>query len=182
MNELRAHLHQVEQAAAALADGLQAFVGKLAGIAGRLAVILHMAAYPEDPPREIAGPTVALVRALIVDFLLPHAVEFYRSTEELTNGERLRKIASWILTSQMQVVTARDLIRSVGCLRGLSVMDLHTQISPLVAGGWLEPAERGPLNRTWTVTPVVASQFERQRKIEEERKKLAAELMKSPRT
>jgi Protein of unknown function (DUF3987) len=185
MNRLRAHLHQVEQAAAGLADGLQAFVGKLPGVAGRLAVILHMAAYmaanSEDPPREVTPMTVAHVHTLIVDFLLPHAVEFYRSAEELSGGERLRKIASWILTSQMQVVTARDLIRNVGCLRGSSVLDLQIQLSPLVAGGWLEPAERGPLNRTWTINPVVTSQFERQRQIEEERKTFAAELMKSPR-
>jgi Protein of unknown function (DUF3987) len=182
MNELRAHLHQVEQATAGLADGLQAFVGKLAGIAGRLAVILHMAENPEAPPREIDHVTVSKVRTLVVDFLLPHAVEFYRSAEELTNGERVRKIASWILTSGVKMITARDLTREVRCLRGLSVMDLNTQMSPLVAGGWLEPKERSPLNRTWTVAPVVASQFKRQREIEEERKGLAAKLMGSPKT
>jgi hypothetical protein len=181
MNELRAHLHQVERAAAGMADGFQAFVGKLPGIAGRLAVILHMAANPESMAREIAAMTVANVRTLIVDFILPHAVEFYRSSEELTGGERLRKIASWILTSQEQVITARDLIRNVSSLRGMSVMDLHTHVSPLVAAGWLEPEEPGPLNRTWTVNPAVAIQFERQRKIEGERKVLAAELMGSPR-
>jgi hypothetical protein len=181
MNDLRAHLHKVEQAAAGLSDGLQAFVGKLAGIAGRLTVILHVAETPENTPREVAAMTVAHVHRLVLDFILPHAVEFYRSTEELTNGERLRKIASWILTSQQQVIAARDLIRNVSCLRGMSVMDLHTQVSPLIAAGWLEPAEAGPLNRTWNVNPIVPAQFERQRQIEEERKKLAAELMRSPR-
>ena len=35
-------------------------------------------------------------------------------------------------------------------------MDLHTQVSPLVAGGWLEAIEKGPLNRSWKVTPAVA--------------------------
>ncbi len=89
MNDIRAHLHELEQAVGGLADGLQAFVGKLAGIAGRLAVILHMAANPENAPWEIQGATVVNVRTLIVDFILPHALEFYRSTEELTNGERL---------------------------------------------------------------------------------------------
>jgi hypothetical protein len=181
MHELRAHLHQLEQAAAGLADGLQAFIGKLPGIAGRLAVILHMAANPESTAREIAGHTVAQVRTLIVDFIVPHAVEFYRSTEELTDGERLRKIASWIVTSQQQTVTSRDLIRNVACLRGVSVLDLGTFVSPLVAAGWLEPVQQGPLNRTWTVNPTVAAQFARQRQIEEERKIFAAGLMGSPR-
>jgi hypothetical protein len=60
-------------------------------------------------------------------------------------------------------------------------MEVHTQVSPLVAAGWLEPVETSPLNRTWTVNPTVAVQFERQRKIEEERKEIAAKLMGSPR-
>jgi hypothetical protein len=181
MNGLREHLHNLEHAAAGLADGLQAFVGKLPGIAGRLAVILHMAANPENAPREIETTTVADVRTLIIDFILPHAVEFYRSTEELTDGERLRKIASWILTSQQNVVASRDLIRNVGCLRGVSVLDLQTCLSPLVAAGWLEPTGPGPVNRAWAVNPKVAAQFERQRQTEEERKALAAGLMGSPR-
>jgi hypothetical protein len=181
MNDLRAHLHKLEQAAGGLADGLQAFIGKLAGIAGRLAVILHMAANAENPQREIDSTTVAHVRALIVDFILPHAVEFYRSTEELSGGERLRKIASYILTSQQKTVTARDLVRNVHCLRGVSVLDLQIYVSPLVAAGWLDPAQPPPLTRTWTVSPIVASQFEEQRKTEEERKTLAAALMGSPR-
>jgi hypothetical protein len=86
MNDLRAHLHEVEQVASGLADGFQAFVGKLPGIAGRFAVILHMAANPEAAARHIEAKTIAHVSTLIVDFILPHAVEFYRSTEELTNG------------------------------------------------------------------------------------------------
>jgi hypothetical protein len=181
MNDLRAHLHELEQAAAGLADGLQAFIGKLAGLAGRLTVILHAAANPEGLPREIEATTVAHVNTLITEFILPHAVEFYRSSEELTGGERLRKIASYILTSQQAVVTSRDLTRNVSSVRGVSVFDLQTLLSPLVAAGWLEPADPGPNNRSWTVSPKVAAQFERQREIEEARKALAAKLMGSPR-
>ena len=181
MNDLRAHLHEVEQAASGLADGLQAFVGKLAGVAGRLGIILHVAANPEGGAQEIAPTTIANVRTLVVDFILPHSVEFYRSTEELTNGERLRKIASWILTSQQSLVTGRELIRNVSNLRGVSVFDLNTYVSPLVAGGWLDPVEAGPLNRSWKVNPIVASQFEQRRRAEEHRKILVGNLMGSPR-
>jgi hypothetical protein len=60
-------------------------------------------------------------------------------------------------------------------------MDLHTQVSPLVAGGWLEAIEKGPLNRSWKVTPAVATQFEQRRIAENERKNLVAELIGSPR-
>jgi hypothetical protein len=181
LNELRARLHQLEQAAGGLTDGLQAFIGKLPGIAGRLAVILHLAANPESAAREIEAETVADVCTLILDFIVPHAVEFYRSTEELTGGERLRKIASWIVTSRQRTITSRDLVRNVSCLRGMPLFDLQTLVSPLVAAGWLEPEQRDPQNRSWTVSPSVASQFERRCQIEEERKALAAELMGSPR-
>jgi hypothetical protein len=181
MNKLRAHLHELEQATGGLADGLQAFIGKLSGIAGRLAVILHMAANPEDGPREIQAMTVANVYTLVVDFILPHAFEFYRSSEESSNGERVRKIASWILTCQQTAITARELTRNVRFLRGMSIFELNNHVSPLVAAGWLEPTERVPINRSWTVNPVVAAQFERQRKLEDERKEHIAKLMGSPR-
>jgi hypothetical protein len=140
-----------------------------------------MAANPENAPREIEAMTVAHVHTLILDFILPHAVEFYRSCEELTGGERLRKIASWILTSGQTEITARDLVRNVACLRGVSVLDLQTCVSPLVAAGWLDPKVHGPLNREWSVNEGVAVQFEQRREAEERRKLCAAELMGSPR-
>src|SRR5262245_7221033 len=91
MDDLRGHLYKLEQASGGLADGFQAFVGKLPGIAGRLTVILHAAANAENIPREVDPQTALKVRSLVLDFLLPHAVEFYRAAEEITGGERLRK-------------------------------------------------------------------------------------------
>jgi hypothetical protein len=181
MNDLRRQLHEREQVASGLTDGLQGFIGKLPGIAGRLAVILHMANHPENTPHEIHAATLGAVTTIIKDFILRHAVEFYRQGEELTDGERLRKIASWILTGKQKVITSRDFIQQVRCLRGVSVWDLNEHLSPLVAAGWLEPTVQGPLNREWTACSTVAVQFERQRQIEEERKACIAALMGSPR-
>jgi hypothetical protein len=141
-----------------------------------------MAADPETGGgRPIEQKTIGHVRDVVVDFILPHAFEFYRTAEGLTNGERLRKLASWILTSKKTEVTARDFTRNVHSLRGLSTFDLNNCVSPLVAAGWLEPADRHPINRTWTVNPIVMSQFVRQRQIEDERKAHVARLMGSPR-
>jgi hypothetical protein len=180
MEELRTHLFKLEQASAGLPNGFQAFVGKLPGLAGRFAVILRMAADPEYQFHEIDVDVALNVGTLIIDFIIPHALEFYSLGEEMSDGERLRKIASWLITSKQTVISSRDFIRNVRCLRGVSVFDLQTRLSPLVAGGWLEPKEPGPANRAWTVTPAVAAQFERQRKIEEERKAVLAQLMGSP--
>jgi hypothetical protein len=181
MEEPRTHLFKLEQASAGLSDGFQGFVGKLPGVAGRFAVILRMAADPEYQFHEIDVAVALNVSGLIIDFIIPHALEFYNLGEEMSDGERLRKIASWVITSKQTVVSSRDFIRNVRCLRGVSVFDLQTHLSPLVAGGWLEPKEPGPANRAWTVMPAVAAQFERQRKIEEERKTVLAQLMGSPR-
>lgn len=181
MEELRTYLFKLEQSSAGLSDGFQGFVGKLPGVAGRFAVILRMAADPEYQFHEIDVAVALNVSALIIDFIIPHALEFYSLGEEMSDGERLRKIASWLITSKQTVVSSRDFIRNVRCLRGVSVFDLQTRLSPLVAGGWLEPKEPGPANRAWTVMPAVAAQFERQRQIEEERKAVLAQLMGSPR-
>jgi len=182
MNLLREYLHELEQAVGGLAEGFQGFVGKLPGIAGRLALILHMAADPDaGGGRDIEQETVKHVRDIVVDFVLPHALEFYRSSEGLTNGDRLKRLASWLITCKETKVTSRDLTRNVRCLRGLSTFDLNNAVSPLVAAGWLEPADKSPVNRNWTITPIVARQFEQQRKVEEHRKQLVAELMGSPR-
>jgi Protein of unknown function (DUF3987) len=181
MDELRAYLFKLEQASGALANGFQGFVGKLSGLAGRLAVVLRMASDPEYPFHEIDAEVVVNVRALILDFILPHAREFYRTAEEISDGERIRKIASWLITSKRTLVNSRDFARNVWCLRGLPLLDLQKQVSPLVAAGWLEPVNPFPSNSAWTVARVVAVQFEQRRRIEEEQKVRLAELMGSPR-
>ena len=117
----------------------------------------------------------------MIDFLLPHAIEFYRIAETVTDGDRLQRLASWIVTSGKAQVTARDLTRNVRDLRGASVKDVHARVSPLVAGGWLLPVAPGPENRTWNVSPEVAKQFEERCRIEEARKATLARLMGSPR-
>ena len=127
MEELRTRLFKLEQASAGLSDGFQGFVGKLSGLAGRFAVILRMAADPKYPPHEIDVGVALNVGALIFHFIIPHALEFYSLGEEMSGGERLRKIASWLITSKQTVVSSRDFIRNVRCLRGLSVFDLQTR-------------------------------------------------------
>jgi hypothetical protein len=181
MEELRVYLFDLEQASGGFATGFQSFIGKLPGVAGRLAIILHMAADPAYPFFEIGSGVALDASALIRDFVVPHAFEFYGSTEEMTDGGSVRKIAGWLLTSKTKFVTSRDLTRNVRHLRNLPLIELQSRVSPLVAGGWLEPREQGPANRAWTVTPTVAAQFERRRQIEEKRKTTLAQLMGSPR-
>jgi hypothetical protein len=122
--------------------------------------------------------TVDSVARLVREFILPHAFEFYRTNE---TADRLRRLASWILTSRHDRIVASDLTRNIADLRGLTLLELNDRVSPLVAGGWLTPADRTPACRSWTVTAQVRDQFVERTRQEEARKAAVAELMGSPR-
>jgi hypothetical protein len=136
----------------------------------------------EGRAHQVSRETVEDVWRLVLDFILPHAFEFYRTAETVTDGDRLQRLASWIITSGKTRILASDLTSNVRDLRGLTLFDLNKRVSPLVAGGWLMPVEPGPVSRSWTVLPRVAEQFHERAKLEEERKAKLAELMgKRPR-
>ena len=121
------------------------------------------------------------MKKLVLDFILPHACEFYRTADTVTDGDRIKRVASWIVTSGVKMVTTRDLTRNVTGMRGQSTRDIHARVSPLVAGGWLVPDQPYPENTKWHVTPVVGRQFEERKREEERRKAEVASLMNSPR-
>src|SRR5262249_33687860 len=165
MTDLRQHLFDIEQTSGGLAAGFQTWVGKLHGIAGSLALILHMAHDPQTGATyAIEEQTVKNVRQLMLDFILPHGYEFY---QQAAGSERLRQLASWILTSGKQRIVSSDITRNVADCRGLTLRQLQERLSPLVAAGWLNPAEeRNPLCRAWIVTPQVHAQLAERAKIE----------------
>ena len=179
MNDLRRHLFNLDLASGGLASGFQSFVGKLRGLSGSLALILHMAHDPQTGAADPIGEqTVENVRRLTLDFILPHAFEFYRAGE--SEGERLRRLASWILTANKTRIVASDLTTNVADFRGLTLVQVNERVSPLVAGGWLQPADKTPGCRSWIVTPQVHIQLAERAKTEEVRKRALAILMGSP--
>jgi hypothetical protein len=179
MAELRQHLFDLEQASGGLAPGFQSFVGKLHGVAGSLALILHMAHDSQAAVEPISERIVGNVRKLVIDFILPHGFEFYRAGE--AEGDRLRRLSSWILTSGQPRILASDLARNIADFRGLTLMQINERVSPLVASGWLLPADPTPVCRAWTVSAQVHTQLAERAKTEEARKQVIADLMGSPR-
>jgi hypothetical protein len=188
MTRLRKHIHDVALASGGFADGFQTFVGKLAGVAGSFALILHM--IKGDPRTQALAPidveTIEHVDRLIRDFILPHAFEFYRTSETQTNGDRLQKIASWILTSGKNRIVSSDLTSGVRIMRGLTLQQVNEWLSPLIAGAWLttDPDDTHRpmgLNKSWLVNPSVKSLFAERAAEEERRKQAIAELMNSDR-
>jgi Protein of unknown function (DUF3987) len=181
MEDLRRRLHELEQVGDGIAHGFTGFVGKLAGYAGSLVLLLHLISAPEGSML-VYRQTVENVKKLVLDFILRHAYEFYRTADTVTDGDRIKRIASWIVTSGVKMVTARDLTRNVTGMRGLGARAIHARVSPLVAGGWLLPDQPHPeYNTKWEVTPAVARQFAARKREEERRKAEVARLMNSPR-
>ena len=178
MCELGDYLFDIEKASS---GGFQQFVGKLHGLAGSLALVLHLAANPASAPAVIGGDVVANVDRLVREFILPHAMEFYAVVEgSMGKGELTKKIASWILTSGKASIATRDLVRNVADLRDMTVMEINEAVSPLVAAGWLEPVEPklGPRNnKAWRVDPRVHRDFAERAREEAERKAKLARLM-----
>jgi len=182
MDDLRRHLFDVEQVSEGLAEGFQAFIGKLPGLAGSLALVLHMATNPRDGGvRPVSRSTAMAVQRIVRDFILPHALEFYRTAETLTDGDRIQKVASYILTSGASRLLVSDLTRNVAPFRGLGMKEVNDRLSPLVAGGWLTPNDPGPITRSWTVNPAVFSQLKKRAEEEDRRKQALADLLNGPR-
>ncbi len=181
MNALRKYLFDIERASGGLAAGFQGFVGKLPGVAGSLALILHLTDTPETAQnRPINSNTLQNVKRLVADFIIPHALEFYRTAEGASNGDRLQRVASFILTGGRTRIVPSDFTAGVAHLRGLGTVDLAVQIDPLVAGGWLIP--EGPIRApsAWTVAPCVVEQFAGRAGSERRRKDTLGNLMVAP--
>jgi hypothetical protein len=178
------HLYKVNKVVAGLSSGLQGFIGKLDGVIGSLALNLHFAEFRDEGlATKINKKTACNVQRLIRDYLIPHGLEFYRSVDAVTNSDRLRKLASFILTNNKPRIVMSDLTSNIAEFRGRSVVEVNEFVSPLVAAGWLAPAEgeRGNWCRAWMVDPRVFTQFDKRMREEEERKQTLAELMNSGR-
>ena len=151
MEDIRKHLHEIERNADGLWEGFDLFIGKLAGVSGSLALLLHLVADPAEARFvAVTSTTVERVKRLVTEFIIPHAMEFYRSVSAASpNGDHLRKLASWILTNSKQRIVASDITANVAGFRGLGLFDLNRRVSPLVAAGWLTPCDPklGPVNK-----------------------------------
>ena len=182
MEALRKNIFDIEQASGGLASGFSTFAGKLPGIAGALALILHMADDPNGGAYErVRVNIVERVARIVREFILPHAFEFYRSAETVTDGDRLKRLASWILTSGQTRIVPSDLAHNVAGFRGLGLGDIAQRVSPLVAGGWLSPEGSNGIVCAWKVEPAVRAQLADRARSEDERKAALASLMRSPR-
>lgn len=156
------------------------FVGKLSGLHGSLSLVLHMIEDPENAAIEpVSEKTVRDAERIITEFCIPHALEFYRGAGDGADWDYLRKLASYVLTSEKDRFTVSDFTSGVHSLRGMSVWDVTQKISPLVAGGWLIEDEASKTVRSWSVVAGLREALAERRKEEAERKEEVVSKMNS---
>ena len=130
-----------------LGVGLTSFIGKLAGVHGALALILHLAADPEDAMLvRITEATVSAAARVIRDFVTSHAQALYQQTVDGADWEDLRTLSSFVLTGDKDRFHDLGLQRSTSGLCAASAPGTpYKKVDPLVSGGWLvEDDQRVP--------------------------------------
>ena len=160
------NLGQVESEGAAW----QGFVGKLPGVWGSLALIMHCLWEPQVGTG-IKGENAKRASRLVEDFLLPHGLAFYR---EIAGGSQAdnRNIAGFLAGWTEPTIKARDFVRGPRCCRGVGPDSIWKQLQPFEAGGWLLPVHLGMANREWKIRPRLAEMFAAE--LEKHRTALAA--------
>jgi hypothetical protein len=136
------------------------FLGKLPGVMGSLMLVLHLLSYPEHGREEqVSGATARAARRILDEFVIPHALEFYRTVDDKSDGETVRAIASYLLTAEGQRFRASDFTTNVRALRGMGLWDLQRRLSLLIVGGWIRPEDNTPNCRAWLLEDGVREAF-----------------------
>jgi hypothetical protein len=140
--------------------GWQGFVGKLYGVWGSLALLLHaLWGYRAADMVDLA--TAKRASLILEEFVLPHGLAFYRNLTGSAQADN-RSIAAFIAGWEGPIITVRDFSRNPRCCRGLGPDEINKRLQPFEAGGWLEPEKPGPWNRRWRVTAGLAERFRAQ--------------------
>jgi hypothetical protein len=153
--EFQQFAHVIENTGG-LGEHFCSFVGKLHGVHGSLALILHLAADPAEAPYDPVSEETALAAARIVrEFIIPHAMALYQESNDKADWEYLRALCSFILTSANSRFVPSDFTAGVRAMRGKGGWEIGQMVSPLVAGNWLIEDRQGAVVRGWTVVPGV---------------------------
>lgn len=175
-DEVLDRIYELEQGEV-LGSKFVGFVGKLPGVWGRLCLTLHMIAAPGSVwvPYSIA----VTARDLVFDVVLPTAARVYLEMGGAGgNLEATQSIAGYILTKRLERLVMSDLTSNVRACRGVSADEVRKLVSPLEAGGWLEP-EKEFGNTKWLVSAFVHERFADRAHRETERRKATREMILS---
>jgi hypothetical protein len=156
---------------------LAAHLGKYDGIFARLCLIWHCLE-TKNWNTPISEDVAARVESFLHGFLLPHAVAFYASMGS-DNHDRLADVTGYILAHNLQVITNRDLARSVRSTKGLTSLEVREVFEALDALGWLTPVP-SPQPRSppqWVVNSECHRRFDARAEAERKHREKARTIM-----
>jgi hypothetical protein len=176
--DLRQRLFGLTQVTEGVAKGFNGYIGKLDGLAGRLALLLHLAADPKNRAKEqVSLATIESVEKIVLKFIIPHAAIFYRMIGGASGQDPITQLGSWMLTCGKDRYVLSDFGSNVRGLRGKPANEVQKVISIFEAGGWLAPNKNWPLTTEWNLDPGVRPYFAARAEKEKKDKELLREIM-----
>jgi hypothetical protein len=167
-------------------DALRGHLNKFEASFCRLALIFHVTeatAKGERPAAIIPEETAEMAARLLLDFLFPHSMRFYREFVD-TGGQHKHAnwIAGYILAQKAEVLTRHELLANYRAVRDPEIF--LSVIRALEAANWISAAKvknSGTVTR-WNVNPAVhrifAERAEAERQRREQEKVKIAEAVK----
>jgi len=157
------------------------FIGKLAGMQGAIALILHLMDNLWDEP--VSGNAAERAGRILKDFCVPHAMAFYGTTGDSGDVEQMRALASYVLTADKDRFIPSDFSANVRSMRGVSMWEMTKRVSPLVVNGWLEEeySKAGGGIKSWALRPGIREALQSRRAEQQEQRKKVASILASHR-
>jgi hypothetical protein len=154
-------------------DSLKAHLNKWQAIFSRLCLVYHMvvsATKGEYPTDTIPSETVEMALTLMINFLLPNTVRFYKEIVDSDDHiSSARWIAGHILDRKPTKLSPRDISRAYRELNKNKKV-LFATMDILELAGWVEREQNGH-RIVWHINPAVHTKFEERAKKEIERRK-----------
>lgn len=193
-HEHREAVESYARAMAALPDvstRLKSAFGKWPGLFARLALTFHLIEVADARARNcpasittiILPETAERTADFMREIVLPHLLRADALMFSSTQTGHAAWIAGFILSRELEVVTARDITRAYGALRPPeAARELQHTMKHLTIVGWLEPELPANIAKdvsTWTVNPAVHVLFADRGEREKQRRAEARENIRA---
>lgn len=173
-----------------ISNSMVAHLGKWEGLSARLMLTYHAieCATLEVHPQScaVSGATASKVKAFMLDFLLPHAIQFYM---DIMAGSDTNKhfvaVANLILAKHPHEITLRQITHGWIGWRHASEQVQMSVINRLVDAGWIQTpigsrlAHNRRLATRYIINPMLADKFSRRAKAELLRREEARQIIEA---
>lgn len=173
-----------------ISNSMVAHLGKWEGLSARLMLTFHaidcaaLSLHPQSC--RVSGETASRVKAFMLEFLLPHAIQFYM---DILGGTEATKhftaIANLILTKHPKEITLREMLHGwIGWRHAGDQVQCHV-INRLIDAGWIQAplGARVSANRRihtrYICNPMLLDKFARQAEKEKARREEARQIIES---